>query len=68
MVCSVLEGGRSANSHEFCFQAVKRSHMECFEGQGGLFPESQEWQFQAAKLSDTSSNIMQEGQFSDVHE
>ena len=38
--CSaVLEDGRSANIHEFCFQAAKRSDMDCFDVQGGLFAE-----------------------------
>ena len=26
-----MEGGRSANIHEFCFQAAKRSDMDCLE-------------------------------------
>ncbi len=29
--CPVLEGGRSANIHEFCFQAAKRTNMDCIE-------------------------------------
>ena len=57
---AVLEGGRPANIHEFCFQAAKRSDMECVELQGCLFAERQEWHFQAAKRSDMSCNILQE--------
>ena len=34
---AVLEGGRPANIHEFCFQAAKRSDMECVQLQGCLF-------------------------------
>ena len=33
----VLEVGRFANIHEFCFQAAKRSEMDCDELQFGLF-------------------------------
>ena len=29
MDSAVLEGGRPANIHEFCFQAAKRSDLEC---------------------------------------
>ncbi len=29
MGSAVLEGGRPANIHEFCFQAVKCSDLEC---------------------------------------
>ena len=29
MGSAVLEGGRPANIHEFCFQAAKRSDLEC---------------------------------------
>ena len=31
---AVLEGGRSADIHEFCFQAAKLSEMDCAELQG----------------------------------
>ncbi len=41
MCSAVLEGGRSANIHEFCFQPAKCSDMDCVEVQGGLFVESQ---------------------------
>ncbi len=29
MGSAVLEGGRPANIHEFCFQAAKRSDLKC---------------------------------------
>ncbi len=31
---AVVEDGRPANIHEICFQAAKRSDMECVEVQG----------------------------------
>ncbi len=31
MVSALLEGGRSSNIHEFCFQAAKRTNMDCLE-------------------------------------
>ena len=37
MGSAVLDGGRSAYIHEFCFQAVKRSDLDCVELQGCLF-------------------------------
>ena len=43
MGSAVLESGRCANIHELCFQAAKRSDMDCVEGQGGLFADSKEW-------------------------
>ena len=52
MGSAVLLGGRSANIQEFCFQAAKRSDMDCEEQQECLFPDSQEWHFHAAKRSD----------------
>ena len=33
MGSAVLEGGRPANIHEFCFQAAKRSDMDCVQVQ-----------------------------------
>ncbi len=39
-VSAVLEGGRSADIHEFCFHAAKRSDMYCFEMQWDLFADS----------------------------
>ena len=48
MGSAVLVGGRSADIQEFCFQAVKRSDMDCAELQGGLFADCQEWHIQAA--------------------
>ena len=35
LVSGVLEGGRSADIHEFCFHAAKRSGMYCVEMQWG---------------------------------
>ena len=43
MGSAVLEGDRSADFHEFCFQAAKFSDMDCVEVQGDLFAECQEW-------------------------
>ena len=34
MGSAVLEGGPSANIHKFCFQAAKRSDMDCVKVQG----------------------------------
>ncbi len=49
MGSAVLEGGRSAFINEFCFQAAKRSDIECIELQWCLFADCQEWQFQVPK-------------------
>ena len=68
MCSAVLEDGRSANIHEFCFQAAKRSDKECVELQECLFADYQEWHFQVAKRSDNSSTILQEGPFAEVQE
>ena len=43
MCFAVLEGVRSADIYEFCFQAAKRSDMDCVELQRGQFADSQEW-------------------------
>ncbi len=67
MGSAVLEGGRSADIQEFCFQAAKRSDMDCAELQGGLFADCQEWHFQAARSSDKSSTILK-GQIADAQE
>ncbi len=45
MGSAVLEVGRSADIHEFYFQAAKRLHMNCVELQGCLFADCQEWHF-----------------------
>ena len=42
MISDILEGGRSADIHDFCFQAAKRSDMDCVELHGGLFDDCQE--------------------------
>ena len=34
MVSAVLDGGRSAVIHEFCFQAAKRSDIVCVDCKG----------------------------------
>ncbi len=65
---AVMEVGRSADIHEFCFQAAKLSDMDCVELLGGLFADCQKWHFQAAKRSNNCSTILQEGRFADVHE
>ncbi len=49
MGSAVLEVGRSANIHKFCFQAAKRSDMDCVELQFGLFADCMEWHFQVSK-------------------
>ena len=67
MVSAVLDGGRSAYIHEFCFQAAKRSNMDCVELQVGLFADNQEWD-KAAKRSDKSSTILKECRFAHAQE
>ena len=37
MSSAVLDGGRSAYIHEFCFQAARRSDLDCVELLVGLF-------------------------------
>ena len=65
MCSAVLEGGLSADIHEFCFQAAKRSDVEL---QGCLFADRQEWHFQAARRSYKSSTILQEGTYAHAQE
>ena len=60
---SVFYIGRSADIHVFCFQAAKRSDMNCIEVQVGQFADCEEWHFQAAKCSERSRNILQECRF-----
>ena len=67
MGSAVLEGVRSANIYEFCFQAAKRSDMDCVELQWGPFVHCQAWHIQVSKLSDNCSNIPQENGFVDVY-
>ncbi len=67
MGSAVLERGRSANIHEFCFQATKRSDMECVELQWCLFADCQEWQFEVLKRRDNCSKIPQEIRLAYVH-
>ncbi len=45
-----LEGRRSADIHEFCFQAAKRSDMDCVDLQVGLFADCQEWHFKSRNV------------------
>ena len=45
MGSAVLDCGRSAYIHEFCFQAARRSDMDCVELQVCLFANRQEWHF-----------------------
>ena len=68
MSSAVLEVGRSADIHEFCFLAAKYADMNCAEVQGFLFADFQEWHFQAAKRSDKSSTILHEGRFAHAQE
>ena len=68
MSSTVLEGVHSADIHEFCIQATKRSDMDCVEQQGCLFADRQEWHFQAASRSDKSSTILQEGRYAHAQE
>ena len=41
MGSAIQEGGRPANFHEFCFQAAKRSDLECVQLQVGRFSHAQ---------------------------
>ena len=41
MGSAVLESGCSADIHEYCFQAARRSDMDCFEVQVSPFADSQ---------------------------
>ena len=68
MRSAVLEGGRYANIHRFCFQAAKGLDMDCVELQICLFADCKEWHFQISKRSNNCSTILQEGRFVDVHE
>ncbi len=43
---AVLQGGRSDDTQEFCFQAAKRGDMVCVEQQRSLFADGHEWHFQ----------------------
>ncbi len=63
MFSAVLECGRSADIHEFFFQATKHSDMEFLQLQVCLLGESQEWYFQVSKRSDNCSNIPRESGF-----
>ena len=47
MCSALLEVGRPANIHEFCFQAAYRSDMVCVEQQWGLFADCQELHFRS---------------------
>ena len=47
MGCAVLEGGRSADFHEFCFQAAKRSEMCRAVMKGLRFANTQQSCFEA---------------------
>ena len=49
MSSTFLEGGHSADIHEYFFQAAKYSDMEFVQLEGGVFVESQEWHFQVSK-------------------
>ena len=62
---AILDGGHSADIHEFCFQAAKRSDVEL---QGCQFADRQEWHFQAARRSYKSSTILQEGTYAHAQE
>ena len=66
MSSAFLEGGHSADIHEFFFQAAKHSDMEFVQLEGCVFAESQEWYFQVSKRSDNCSNIPQENGFVDI--
>ena len=68
MVSAVLEVCRSADIHEFCFQAAKRSDMCCVEVQEGLFADSLEWYYHDVICSDKRSTLLQECRIADVSE
>ena len=68
MGSAVLQGCRSGDIHEFCFQAAKRADMDCVEQQRSLFADCQEWHFQVSKHSDKCSTILQEVRFAEVQD
>ena len=47
---AVLESGRCADIHEFCFQAAKRSDMVCVQLQWVLFADCPEWHFRSRNV------------------
>ena len=47
MGSSVLEGGRSADIHQFYLEAAKRSDNDCVEVQGSPFADCQECHFRS---------------------
>ncbi len=63
MGSAVLEVGRSANIHKFCFQYAKHSDMDYVDLQCFLFADCKERHFQVSKLSDNCRNILPEGRF-----
>ena len=67
MCSALLEGGPSADIHEFQFQAAKRSYMDCVEVQGGFFWLSG-MVISDLECSDNCSTILQKGRFADIHE
>ncbi len=67
MNSAFLEGGHSADIHEYFFQAAKYSDMEFVQLEGCVFVESQEWHFQVSKRWDNCSYIPQEGRFAYFH-
>ena len=56
MGSAALEGGISANIHELCFQAAKRSDMDYVEVQMSLF--AVRMAFSGSKRSDKSCMIL----------
>ena len=57
MGSAVLDGGRSSYIHGFCFQAAKRSDMDCVDLQEYLFADCQEWHFQVSIRSGNCNTI-----------
>ena len=50
MCSAVLESGRTADTHEFCFQAAEISDMVCVELHWCLFPDCQVCYFRSPKF------------------
>ena len=68
MGSAFLQSGRSTDIHEFCFQAAKRTYMDCVELKRRLFADCEERHFQVSKCSDNCSSILNVGRFANVEE
>ena len=63
MGSALMVGCRSPDIQEICFQAAKRSNMDCVKVQWRLFPKFQEWHFHAAKRLYKINTIRKEDRF-----